>query len=234
MNKKLIGIIVAILALLLIAGGVYMATRGKNDAASDEQAAPSKENIITSTFPDLIKNGKDLSCTFTTTDEQAGSTEGTIYIAEQGNKIRGNFYTKPSEQHPTAPTTDMHLIVTNQTEAYYWSEQGNVGYRMKFDPNGGLFANKPMADAQTEVTTQDQNYDFDCQAWTPDQSVFVVPSSVTFSELPHMAAPTSAPQSSDSANVNATSTGSPMFDCSMCDRAPEGAQRDACKQAIGC
>ena len=149
-------------------------TANENGDGSFAQQAGEEESFSGSLF-DLAKKGRDYECMFT---QNSGGyeTEGHIYIADSGKKMSGTFITKDV---PQIGTMEMHMI-SDATHVYTWHSLMPQGFQSPRTDTG-------VADGTTG--TQGQSFDFNqamnyrCTPWSVDNSVFDIPSTVTFQSI---------------------------------------------------
>lgn len=165
MNTKVIGIIAAI---VVIAAGVWFFTQSKNtnevqtDTASTEaEAELQQENT---SLKELMSRDREVKCTY----ESADGGSGTIYATR--GRARGDFEVttdgKPSMGH----------MIANQTTGYFWMEGQTTGMKMMIDADANASTNNQGVDPN-------KNYDFNCESWRADASVFTPPTNVQFQEF---------------------------------------------------
>lgn len=185
MNKRLI---FAAIALILVIGGVVGARvfgtkttqqlNSEQNLASDTNNA--EENVDTNGFTSqnvslkqLLQMGIPQRCAF----KQSGmyASEGLVMIS--GGKVRGDFQSAVDGQ---AQAT--HLIVDGNT-SYLWVEGQNTGFKTTFDSNVADDLKENTPDTFAQSFDANANLDYKCSPWTVDNSVFVLPSNVSFTDL---------------------------------------------------
>lgn len=173
MNTK---IIVAIIAIIVVGGGAVFFTQNKKtspqaEVASNSQIAQPEEQVTSQSASviSLLESGKNQQCTFSTVAE-GSETAGMVYLAN--GKMRGDFTVKTSEMAVLSHT------IYDGTTSYVWTDTGGDGIKMKVDL-------ATIAEAQQSNRSLDlkQNLQFDCKNWNVDESMFVAPSNVTFSDI---------------------------------------------------
>ena len=194
-NKNLQGgfaplLIIAIVAILAIGGGAYVVTKNKQAKNAelgdnlDTQAnvnadinANENANLgvnAKGSFRSLLALGQNTMCSFTSVNESVTSS-GTVYITSSGN-MRGDFTSQMS-----AGTQTSSMIVKDGY-SYVWS--GSQGAKMNMTSSANANAG---AGAQTQQSVDlDAQVDYDCKAWSVDQSKFTLPSSVNFLDIEAM------------------------------------------------
>ena len=196
-NKNLQGgfaplLILAIVAILAIGGGAYVVTKNKQaknaelEGNADTQAnvnADINANVNANlginakakgSFRSLLALGKNTMCSFTSVNEGVTSS-GTVYIAASGS-MRGDFTSQMSSGTQTSS------MILKDDYSYVWS--GSQGAKMNVASSASGSAS---AGAQAEQSVDlDSQVDYDCQAWSVDQSKFSLPSGVNFLDIEAM------------------------------------------------
>lgn len=182
------------------------------------------KETVSSSFADLMKMGKDYQCTFTTTDETAGTTNGTVYVADQGANFSGTFLTQPT----TGAQSETHMVRSGDY-SYIWTTGQAQGYKMKIDPESEeLFDGGDDDKNEQIVIDENAAMDFNCEAWRPQASMFTVPSDiefVDFSAQVEMMQQYTVPTSTDESDDN--------LKCGVCTSL-EGDNKASCLAAMGC
>lgn len=241
MSKKILPVLV-ILALVVLAAAALWWQLSSSATVPATTVEPNSAGVlagnpekISTTLLELVKLGKNYQCSFTTDDPEAGSTEGAIYLAEQGKKLRANFYTSvltpDSKQQPTM--TQAHVI-TDGEYSYFWSDDQKMGMKMKLDPSDTRIFGQPQASAQASApVSDDQNYDFDCKPWSPDTSFFTPPTDIEFTDfsqqMEQMKQMQQPSQNGDTSGAQPTAA-----NCSVCDQVPDASAKAQCREAMGC
>ena len=196
MNKKLgIGIAVVVVVIAVVAVVVMgkskpngpavepvVETQTEKTEATATSAAPEnkveatqkattpveKAGTVKSSIKSLMAGGKSLSCTYSHTVSGV-SVDGKIYITNDG-KMRGDF----ADIDPkTGTKASQHVIINDAKDVYAWSDAKNMGVKMPL-------TSSRITDPKAGSPDMNAQQDFSCQDWTPDPSVFVVPTTVTF------------------------------------------------------
>ncbi len=209
MSTKIVGVL---LAIVVIAGGVYYITNGDRISATlmgDTAQMPAGPMSL----KEMIASGVSQQCTFSD-DSSGAQTAGTVYVG--GGKVRGDFSATSG-----GTVMGMHMIADGTT-MHTWIDGMTSGFSMN------------MAAAQSSTNTQqsfdsDKKIDYRCEPWTVDASRFVLPSDITFQDMAAMmqgampgASAGTVPQ------MQATAA-----QCQACDQLPD-AQRGACRTALKC
>jgi hypothetical protein len=156
----------------------------------------------------LMRSGKSLKCSLAS-NENGEAQEGSVYIS--AGKMRGDF-----EVTENGETYDGHMVQDGEWVYSWGGPMGEVqGIKMRAGASGGP-AGPEGFDASEEMS-------MDCMEWQPDASKFETPSEVQFMDMTGMGAgPGQMP--GDLASMQ----------CQACDQAPEGSERDMCRQMMGC
>lgn len=174
-------IVIAVVAVLAIGGGVYYATKSDDtnteiEAGADMEAegdvSLGNEAPNRATLRSLLAIGRDVSCTFTSSEGEYESS-GTVFITANG-EMRGDFNSSTPNGN-----VESHMIVDANNTAYVWS--GNQGSKMNFSEMNA----SSNAQGQSEVGI-DTNVNYECKNWSRDNSKFNAPSSVSFIDLQAM------------------------------------------------
>ena len=164
MNKKvgvIIGVVVVFVVVIL---GILLsqdntAQNGNNtiEPTITQGIQPGKSQ----TYQEFLRSGRSEICTFSTNVE-GSITNGTVYAAN--GKIRSDFAITGSKG-----TLQQHFLVDSYM-AYLWNNINNAGIKFAVTENG---ANAPFG----------SKLNVNCTDWAPNNSVFDIPSNITFTEI---------------------------------------------------
>lgn len=165
---KLIPIILGALVVAAVAYGIFVYS-SKPQTAQNGEPTQNVDGSFTGSLADLLKRTGDWKCTFGT--EGTGFTSsGTAYVS--GSKIRADF---TSQIKQINQTVDSHMI-QDDGYVYVWTSLAPQGFKAK--------TTLGSTDASKQFTAQniniDQQYQYNCQAWTADTATFTLPTNVTF------------------------------------------------------
>lgn len=165
MNKSLIygGIGVVVVAVLAIVAF----NMNKSDGPGDGYG-----NMMTSrmSMNDLLAKGGSQTCVFASPEGETESS-GIVYLA--GGKMRGDFVSKSGGQ-----TIESHMITDGQM-AHVWSNMMTQGMKIDFS----AISSNEDGDRPDTGFDANEEVDYRCTNWSPDQSKFNLPSGVTFVDL---------------------------------------------------
>lgn len=171
-NKKLL-IIGGIVIAILVVGGVFLATRSKDDK-SQQSAQTNTEasgaGTESTSLNSLLSSGQNKKCTYSYKDESGNTSNGTVYITS--GKMRGYF---------TATTANGEVksnILILDSGQYGWQEGSATGYKFNINTDNAQQQNQSQ-----QSVDQNKNYDFSCTSWSVDDSQFAMPAGVTFTDL---------------------------------------------------
>lgn len=215
-NKK---VIIILIILIIIGIGGYMmmkkSPQSSNNQAPITQNKPTNETIQGS-LKSLLSAGKSQKCTYSNKVETT-SVEGTVYVAD--GKMRGDFTTTSEQTKMTG-----HMIVDGGY-SYVWSDLSDQGIKMAID-NQQKPSNAPADNTNNQAPDMEQSYNYTCQGWAGDDTVFAPPNDITFASF---TLPSTQPSGTSTTGINTNSSA-----CSACDSVPAGAARDACKTQLNC
>lgn len=182
-KMKKIGIIVGVIIfLLLIGGGLYLFTSKRPAMAPATQSAKPTSSSVFSSIQDALNRSLSLKCTYANGDIQ------TVAYIKNG-EIRSDI---SSSKNPQA--NGSVLMKVKDKKMYYWN--GTQGFMMTI-PDVTV---TPTATTATGSNTNAQNtindlekYKQNCQPADVSDSLFVLPTNVTFKDMSEMmkAMPTS-------------------------------------------
>lgn len=204
MNKIILGII----GVVVIVGAIIALTNTSSDLTD--------ENLFGS-FEDLKALGKNMTCTFTRSDEY-GDVEGTVYIQSSTEKVRGDF---------TVTTTDgifeSHVINDGEI-GYTWGDSPVGTIAMKFATDQSDQTKE--SPEQNQPFNPDEKVDYTCSSWNVDTDVFTPPADLEFQDFT---------QSMGQMQMQEESVQQIMGQqCSQCDQIPNEDAKAQCKAALGC
>ncbi len=176
------------------------------------QSDQSMANNITGSLEDLINQSKSLKCTWQYTDPQNQSQgQGEIFVS--GKKFSGSTTIQVPGQNPI--TSEM---ISDGQWLYQWGGPLAQGVKMNISELQDMGSDQTNDQAQSAYKTLNQQYQYHCQAWTPDQSKFQLPSGVKFTDLTQLMQ--NAVENSQDMQQNA---------CAMCDLLPADAKTECLK-----
>lgn len=225
MNSKLISIIAVVVVVVgvgafLLVGRPASAPSENNPAEIADNTAnqlPNESNSGPATLQNLLRSGKAQKCTFSDMAE-GNNSKGTFYISN--GKARGDIDVVAGDQ-----AINSHMIIDGQT-SYIWSNAIDKGVKITMPDSPA-----PVADSQPGQFDANKTVDYKCENWIVDASLFIPPSTITFSDMSDLTAPalgTAFPS---------VVADSPVSDsaakCAACDSAP-AASREQCRTALGC
>lgn len=218
MNQKTSIIIGIILLLLVVVGaGAFLMLKKPQPQTSVVKQVPSltqqtTPQMMQGTLKNLLSNGSSVKCSFDNNNStESAKVSGTVYVS--GGKMRGDFQAVTKEMSVAS-----HMIVDSGT-SYVWTDLAKTGFKFS------LTDQQPKTAGQNQQAVMDQNFNYSCQNWTTDTSLFVLPSDITFTSLAIPSAP---------ATTGAGTTTNPSSQCAVCNNIPAGASRDACKAQLHC
>lgn len=185
MNKIILPTILITSSLVFSActkgNGTALSTQESNQApapiAIKEDA---QESGFSGSIKDLMGIEKSQKCTWTTADEG----EGVVYVA--GDKSRSEFKMPAVDGQPAQQL----LNISDGEWTYSWNPITNEGMKIKLEDKAmddSMMADdeEMMADDENMMVDEVQNdeYEFQCEAWSADQNMFIPPADVKFTDM---------------------------------------------------
>jgi len=171
------------LILVIFAGGIFLIVKNKNQIRKIEdnptiiqEKQSGQESVLKGSLKDLLGLGKSLKCSWSVTDE--GTTvEGIVYVS--GQKTKTETRVKNQEMDTTT------YFLTDNNTAYSWSQGQTQGYKFNLedidqdseDQKDDELENDDYAEVWSE------QYEYKCQPWQPDASVFELPADINFIDM---------------------------------------------------
>ena len=203
MKKVFIFVGICLLAVLLTACG------GQKNATPTGQP---KAESISGSILDLLKLGKSSKCVLSAKTDQT-ITSGTTYLSN--NKARSDY----EMTGPDGKAIAGHFI-SDGTWMYTWTE-GAYAQAIKFKldqmPTPGV-----EGQAQDVSNLQDK-MDYKCYGWAADQSVFVPPANINFTDYSELLK-----------KLQNSIPGGTSALCAQCDKVSDAAAKAQCKSSLGC
>lgn len=181
MNKKIVIAIVA--GVVLVAGGAAAYVLTRPDETTDSLANTSDtteehhhENdghdhdhsqASAASISEFMKAGEIKKCTYND-DESAG----TMYFA-RNERLRMDYRSKAD------PANSGSAIITSGQQ-YVWSNSTKQGVKFAFTPSGAESQNQSSSQQNVDVN---KKYNFTCENWLLDESVFTPPADVKFTDF---------------------------------------------------
>ncbi|MDP3899913.1 MAG: hypothetical protein Q8Q23_02420 [bacterium] len=241
-NLAILFIIIFAVALT----GCNLFKKDKTDAETNivpesAEAVQEEEENFTGSIQSLISRGKPVKCAYSGEDDN-GSFSGTTYIAD--SKAR-----QDAESVVDGKTYTVHTIIDDKI-AYFWTtEDPQQGFKLDMNLNEEELAeynekrNETDEELNANLNTGDEekkewekDFDFKCNNWQADSSVFNLPDDVEFVD------PSEIIKQADilnEADLPASADDSEELDinelkkslCATCDSSPEA---EECRRGLGC
>ncbi len=183
MSKTLIGIIVGV--VVVVGGGALIYSQNDKTNSENEEiinslpetdsSKPVEDKTVVKkmAFSEFVRGMGAYKCTVNQSVDGTDTT-GTVYLSK--GLIRGEFNSKVQNL-----SIDTGFIVRDGYTYTWTSMMPKFGFKTKVD------AEVKAADTSTRTQgsysfNAEKIGDYDCQAWTVDESKFVLPAGVTFRE----------------------------------------------------
>lgn len=169
---------------------------------------------------DLVKLGKNYTCTYVQAEQDGISTQGTVYVQGEKN-FRGDF----TMMEKGGKKQMSHMIGT-ETVSYMWADGERQGMMIRLDKDDeDVFADDADDESEDEDDfgfDEDEDVKMNCKKWSPDQSVFTPPKNVEFIDFAAQMEGMMKMQGGDGSQ------------CGVCDMAGTEEEKAECKKALGC
>ncbi|MBP6942996.1 MAG: hypothetical protein KBB55_03050 [Candidatus Buchananbacteria bacterium] len=177
-NKPLLIGLGILIIVLIAAGSLYYVNRQLNAPApsDDQQTATSTPPVATTTTPsieEVLSSGEPRICILEIEDL---NMKATAFVAN--GKVSGavTLPTGPNGQGQTMK------FLTDGRDTYTWMSTAKTGTKITSATATTTAANAESIAALFKQRLP-QEYDYKCEPWAIDESVFVVPTDVKFSEV---------------------------------------------------
>lgn len=210
MSRNVIVGIGAVVVVALIGLFAYMNMGYKPSTSPTSSGSESGESMMQGSLKSLIGVGKNQTCDITYTD---GKGSGKIYVNDK--KFRGDFDTMVDGK------AYMSHMISDGTYAYTWTDDTKQGTKFSVEAMEKVSASPTSAQTQ-QGADLDANVDMKCSGWGVDNSKFIPPSDVTFTDMSAIMEKMTTPASS----------GAPQMNSSYCDSITDASAKAACISAI--
>lgn len=155
-----------------VKGGALIETQ------KDSTTTPSTSNGKKIAFSELVKQNGTYKCSVNQTVGNV-TTSGTVYMDK--GMVRGEFAAEYSGQKANI------TFLMRDGFTYVWnSMMPTQGFKLKSDATVDVTGAKAQATGEIHASANtylEQIGDYNCEAWTVDESKFVIPTTVTFSAM---------------------------------------------------
>ena len=210
--------ILAIAAIVLLAAGCGKAASNQPTNTTNKPAAPPAQTSL----KDLFAAGKTEVCKIDYDQGNGAMSQGIISLAN--GKMRGDFTAQVNNV-----TVQSHVLTMDGT-TYTWTDNSNMGFKMaQMQMNA-----TSSASSTAHGIDMNQNVNYSCDPWTEDDSKFVLPSNITFTDAMTMQneMKAAAPEGMGHTGTPPTTNNSAAM-CAACNSAPASSQAQ-CKAALHC
>lgn len=226
-NKTPLFIAIAVLLFIVLGIAIYLQVFAKKSNEQTKVIDPIDQQVkveptvsqqeISGSFLDLLKMNKSLECRFTYSDTES-NTSGVTYIS--GNKLRGEFTAVQNG-------TEVNSFMVSDGEYFYtWSSSmPNQGFKLKVEgvTNTKEEDGEKSTSKDSALSTIDKNYTYSCKPWAADNSKFLVPTDVTFTDFSSMM----------QTNKEDSQKAIPDL-CKTCDSLTDTSAKEQCKIQLKC
>lgn len=224
MKKPFIWIILG----LIVVAFIFLFISQRNDAGISNQTVESNQTQNTSeqtemepsstpaSLKELMSRSNSMRCEFSASEDSDNSS-GVVYAAN--GKARVDFTSTANGQ-----TSSGHMIMDNDF-AYTWIDGQAKGFKV----STATTTSTGPSDQTEKQFDPEKKLDYRCENWSTDNSIFMIPANVEFTDLSAMMIPSQG----NGQDSMAPSNSNKAAQCAACDQAPE-ANRAQCRVALGC
>lgn len=179
-NQLIIGISLFVLVILGILGyilyGKTLTANRNSIPTASKSTSKTSQTPIQASIKDLFTSGQNRKCVFDINGPGTKTTNGTVYAT--GNDIAAVFISTTDGKE-----SKINLIKNNDTY-YIWGDNLTTGIKMTLSTDDMI--NK-LQQSQYGGLNTESKVNYNCSNWTPDQTIFKIPSSVNFIDAGVMA-----------------------------------------------
>ncbi len=216
MQRTYLLIVSLLIIVLCVAGFEYFSKHFNSPQSSSirtkQKASSGKISNLEETLKSLLMSNKAEKCTYSTSADATPIT-GTVYVANR--RMKGDFSLGGQQMHING-----HMLVNKQF-AYMWTDLTKQGFKLSLDE---FSASNSAQNSNSQAVDLNQKITYACNNWTADNTIFAVPTGITFSPL---TIPTRVVSGIPSVNTSNTSA------CSACATLPTSAQ-NICRTKFHC
>ncbi len=200
---------------LLLSGCVLGGNNEKAEEGGIMTSRDKQEQTVKGSLKDILSKVKGQQCSWSYEGEDM-SNEGVVYVGQ--GKMYGEFMTEVAIEEGVSQV-DMRMINDGKT-IYQWVEGKNQGTKMSVEKIEEM-EKETEREADAEVQSLQQEYEYKCSNWRVDESKFKVPVGIKFLDLTEM-----MQQTQEQADQIQQDT------CSVCYQLPEGSEaRQQCLES---
>lgn len=169
MSKKSL-VLLIIIAVLVIGGYFLFRNKGAENLGTGAEQTTDKKIA----FSDFLKQGGAYKCEFNQKMDNA-ETKAITYM--DNGMFRGEYSSNTEGMNITSTS------IIRDGYSYSWtSAMPNIGYKIKIDTAETDTASETDFSGSYGFNANDVG-DYNCEAWNPEQSIFAIPTNITFTEI---------------------------------------------------
>jgi len=198
----------------------------KPENNNQEEVQLNEEDLnFSGSVTDLLASKKSLKCV-ALIEEEGATVDMTYYFDNKGEKFRVNTKTIDNVSNKEYNSS----AILKDGWYYFWDDTSNIdGMKTKAEEDNeeyeDEYVDEFLDDEDDYGVDMDEEFDFDCQAWKVDNSVFELPSDKSFKDLSEL----NNFNFIDSMDQDSSYLNSEEFDlCSLCEMMPDGPDKDDC------
>ena len=132
---------------------------------------------VKSALKDLLSGGKVQKCAWTS-DDNGNTSNGTIYIS--GTKFRQEETTVDDK---TKAASQFYSISDGESVYTWGSSMGGKGFKISLATLQNMVNGATTGTPTPGSFDLNKQYDYKCDSWNADESQFVPPKDVTFTDM---------------------------------------------------
>jgi hypothetical protein len=165
---------IMVLSLLILGG---CGTTASTSVVAPTATPTAKTETARTALKELLAGGKTQICTWTST-ENGVEMKGTLYVS--GKKFRQESETTDAK----TKTVSQSFSISDGESIYSWGgAMGKQGVKFSMSSIGNIVTGTPTGASSRTGVNLNQEYQYQCQPWTADETLFTPPADVTFSDM---------------------------------------------------
>jgi hypothetical protein len=216
MNKTVLSSVGILVLIALFAGGYFLYSRS-NSTGKIENSVSNQETSSTSlsqskSLRDMMAMSTNQECSFN--DE--GGNSGVVYVGS--GKVKGDFTTIANG------TSTVSHMYSDGSQMYVWMDGQPTGFKFSLDSMNDISTDSKVS-GNVDVN---KKLDYSCKNWSVNNSVFVLPTNITFSDFSSLM-PSGVMQNQDGNGTNDMKA----IQCAACANLT-GESKNQCLTALSC
>lgn len=196
------------------------------------------EEMFSGSIKDFLGQGKNVKCTFSSKDEDV-KMEALTYVS--GDKVRSDTTVTSTDNEGTEMVTESHTILKDNY-MYVWSDLMEKGMKMNLTDMEKMNEESDEPDTYGDYRDMinkdqiDQDFNYKCTPWIPDNSKFDIPIDIEFMDYTEMMNNMMKQvDNADTIDLNQVKESISTEDiCAMCNMTQSETDKQTCRENLGC